>query len=145
MPFREPYNLALVLGALLSLIAALLHVGCIVGGPAWYRFFGAGERMARAAERGSWYPALVTSAITAVLLAWAAYALSAAGAVSPLPLLKAGIIAITAVYLLRGLVLVPVLAFRPAKAGPFIIWSSLICLGYGVVHLIGVVQVWDKL
>ena len=29
------------------LIAALLHVACIVGGPAWYRFFGAGERMAR--------------------------------------------------------------------------------------------------
>ena len=145
MPVREAYNCALLVGAVLSAIAALLHVACIVGGPAWYRFFGAGERMARAAERGSWYPALATLGVTAVLLAWAAYALSAAGALSPLPLLKAGIVAITAVYLLRGLVLVPVLAFKPSQATPFVVWSSLICLGYGIVHLVGVVQVWTKL
>jgi hypothetical protein len=143
--YRESFNSALVAGAVLSFIAALLHVACIVGGPAWYRFFGAGERMARAAERGSWYPALATLGITAVLLGWSAYALSAAGALSPLPVLKAGIVAITAVYLLRGLVLVPVVVLRPSQATPFVVWSSLICLGYGIVHLVGVVQVWGKL
>lgn len=145
MPIQESYNLALVLGAALSAMGALLHVACIFGGPAWYRFFGAGERMARAAERGSWYPALATLGVTAVLLAWSAYALSAAGALRALPLLKAGIVAITVVYLLRGLVLVPVLVLRPSRLTPFVVWSSLICLGFGLVHLVGVVQVWGTL
>ncbi|MED5621131.1 hypothetical protein [Ideonella sp. BN130291] len=138
-------NPALLLAAALSFIAALLHLGCILGGPAWYRFFGAGERMAQAAARGSWVPAGVTAGITLVLLAWAAYALSAAGAVPRLPLLKAAIVAITVVYLLRGLVLVPALVFKPTHVTPFVVWSSLICLGYGLVHLLGVVQVWGRL
>jgi hypothetical protein len=141
----QSYNSALVVGAGLSVIAALLHVACIFGGPAWYRFFGAGERMAEAAARGSWYPAVLTLGITGILFAWAAYALSAAGALPSLPLLKAGIVAITAVYLLRGLVLFPVLMFKPAQVTPFVVWSSLICLGYGLVHLRGLVQVWPKL
>jgi hypothetical protein len=141
----HPYNHALIVAAVLSAIGALLHVACIAGGPAWYRFFGAGERMATAAERGEWWPAMATLGITLVLLAWAAYALSAAGMLPALPLLKAGIVAITAVYLLRGLILFPVLALKPAQVTPFIVWSSLICLGYGLVHLWGVVQVWDTL
>jgi hypothetical protein len=141
----NPLNPALLVGAGLSAAAALLHLACILGGPAWYRFLGAGERMAQAAAEGSWRPAVVTAGITLVLFAWAGYALSAAGAVQPLPLLKAGMVTITAVYLLRGLVLLPVLAFKPSQATPFVVWSSLICLGYGVVHLIGVVQVWERL
>ena len=36
-------NPALVTGGLLSVAASLLHIGCIIGGPDWYRFFGAGE------------------------------------------------------------------------------------------------------
>lgn len=39
-------NLSLVFAAALSAIAASLHLAIIVGGPAWYRFFGAGERFA---------------------------------------------------------------------------------------------------
>lgn len=138
-------NPFLVAAAGLSGLAALLHVACIVGGPSWYRFFGAGEPMATAAARGSWYPACVTLGISLILLGWAAYALAASGALPALPLLKTGIVVITAVYLLRGLVLFPVLALRPGHVTPFIIWSSLICLGFGLVHLVGVVQVWKRL
>ncbi|RQP24641.1 hypothetical protein [Piscinibacter terrae] len=145
MPDAHPYNLALILAAVLSAIGALLHVACIVGGPAWYRFFGAGERLAKAAERGEWWPAIATMGITLVLLAWSAYGLSAAGVLPALPLLRAGIVAITAVYLLRGLILFPVMVLKPSALTPFVVWSSLICLGYGLVHLWGVVQVWDRL
>ena len=72
-------NAWLLLAAALDAIAALLHVGCIVFGAAWYRFFGAGERMARLAEAGDWRPTVVTSGIAIVLSVWALYALSAAG------------------------------------------------------------------
>jgi len=40
-------NTFLMIGAALSGLAALLHVGCILFGAPWYRFFGAGEKMAR--------------------------------------------------------------------------------------------------
>lgn len=142
---QTTYNTTLLIAAGLSVIAALLHIGCIVGGPAWYRFFGAGERIARQAEEGSWQPALITSGITMVLLIWAGYALSAAGALPPFPLLKIGIVVITAIYLLRGLALFPVLLSSPQKATPFVVWSSLVCIGFGAVHMLGVVQVWERL
>jgi hypothetical protein len=41
---QSPYKTSLVVGAGLSIIAALLHVACIFGGPSWYRFFGVGDR-----------------------------------------------------------------------------------------------------
>ena len=134
----------LVIGGGLSAVAALLHIGCIIGGPAWYRFFGAGEQMARAAERGEIYPALITFGIAAVLAIWAAYAFAGAGLIRHLPLMRAALVAITAVYLLRGLVIVPI-ALKPELQFPFNIWSSLIVLGYGLIHLVGTIRAWPAL
>ena len=57
------YNLALVIAAALSALAAVLHVGTIIAGPSWYRLFGAGERFIRAAEAGRTFPAVVTAAM----------------------------------------------------------------------------------
>ena len=48
---QSPYKTSLVVGAGLSIIAALLHVACIFGGPSWYRFFGVGDRRANRAFR----------------------------------------------------------------------------------------------
>jgi hypothetical protein len=135
----------LIIAAGLSAVAALLHVGIIFGGAPWYRFFGAGERMASAAAAGRAYPTIVTSGIAALLGTWAAYALAGAGVIAPLPWMKAALALITAVYLLRGFAIVPLLLFARPKATPFLIWSSLICIGYGAVHLAGVAQAWDRL
>lgn len=138
------YNVWLLGAAVLSAIAALLHVAIVIGGPAWYRFFGAGERMASAAAAGQRYPTLVTLAIAAVLAVWAAYALSGAGLLPAMPLLRLALAAITAVYCLRGLAIVPLWIFARAQATPFMVWSSLICLGYGIVHLVGTLQIWPQ-
>jgi hypothetical protein len=139
------YNAWLVVAAALSGVAALLHVAIVFGGAPWYRFFGAGEAMALAAESGRAYPAIVTIGIALVLGLWAAYALSGAGLLSALPLLKWCLTAITAVYLLRGLGIVPLYLFAREQATPFMVWSSIICIGYGVVHLVGIIQAWSKL
>jgi hypothetical protein len=138
-------NTPLAAGALLSAIAALLHLGIIVGGPAWYRFFGAGERLARAAEQGRRYPDVITLAIAAVLFTWSAYALAGAGVIGPLPLSKAALVAITAVYLVRGVGYAPLVVANGGRVTPFVVWSSLICFGYGLVHLVGLVQRWAAL
>jgi len=139
------YNTWLIIAAGLSAIAALLHIAIIIGGAPWYRFFGAGEGMASAAAAGRWYPAIVTAGIALVLSVWAAYALSGAGVIQPLPLLKLGLCVITAIYLVRGLAVVPLLAISREKATPFLLWSSAICCGYGAVHLLGLTQVWTML
>ena len=138
-------NMPLAAGAVLSAIAALLHLGIIAGGPAWYRFFGAGERMARAAGQGRWYPTLVTACIAAVLGAWSAYALAGAGLIGALPLLKTALTAITAVYLVRACAYAPLVLAKGGRITPFVVWSSLICLVYGLVHLLGLVQRWQAL
>jgi hypothetical protein len=138
-------NIPLVVGALLSFVAALLHRGIIVGGPAWYRFFGAGERFARAAADGRWYPTIVTLGIATVLFAWSAYALAGAGVVHGLPFVKVALAAITTVYLVRGLAFAPLVLAKGRALTPFVVWSSLICFGYGVVHLVGLVQRWPAL
>ncbi|MBA4046740.1 MAG: hypothetical protein C0471_20360 [Erythrobacter sp.] len=135
----------LIAGAALSAAAALLHVGVIAGGPDWYRFFGAGERMAQMATRGHWYPPVVTTGIAIVLAGWALVALSGAGLTVRVPLLRTGLTAITAIYLARGLLIVPVAMFVPYPEGAFDYWSSLIVLVYGLVYAIGLWRAWPAL
>ncbi|MEW5685037.1 MAG: hypothetical protein AB1942_08970 [Pseudomonadota bacterium] len=134
-------NRWLVVGGVLSALASLLHLAVIAGGPAWYRFFGAGERLALAAARGSPVPAVVTLGIASVLAIWAAYAFSGAGLIPRLPLLRTGLVVISAIYLLRGLFLFPGL-----YAGHvFTTWSSAIVLAYGVAYAVGTWKAWPAL
>ena len=137
---------ALVLAAALSALAALAHVGIVIGGPAWYRFFGAGEGMARLAASGSLYPPLLTLGIAGVLAGWSAYALSAAGLLPPLPFLRIVLVAITGIYLLRALAGFVLAVAAPAGNSPaFWLWSSVACLAIGSVHAYGLLKRWSLL
>ena len=138
---RNPW---LIVGGWLSIAASLLHIGVIIGGPDWYRFFGAGEALAQADARGDWTPTIVTLGISIVLAIWAAYAFSGAGLIRRLPLLRTGLATISAIYLARGLLLLPVLAFNPEIVTPFDVWSSLIVLGYGIAYAVGTWQIWPR-
>ena len=62
-----------------------------------------------------------------------------------LPLLRTGLVAIAAIYLLRGLVIVPMAVLRPELISPFWIWSSLIVLAYGTCYAVGTWSAWSKL
>lgn len=139
------YNQPLILGAILSAIAALLHLGCIIFGAPWYRFLGAGEQMAQLAESGSSQPSIITLIITSILGIWSLYALSGAGVIRKLPLLRTGLCVITAIYLIRGTIFFPLMSYFPDNSPLFWIVSSSICFFYGAVHLIGLRQVWHKL
>ena len=145
MAMEHPLDPMLVLAAGLSAVAALLHLLIILGGAPWYRFFGAGERLARAAEAGRLYPSLVTAGIAAVLGLWAAYALAAGGLRLALPWVPQVLCAVTAVYLVRGLAVVPLMVFMRAAVTPFLLWSSAVCLLVGLVHLVGLYQAWPRL
>lgn len=135
----------LLIGGFLSLLASLLHIGVILGGPDWYRFFGAGEEMAKMAEKGSIYPTLITFGIASVLAIWAWFAFAGAGLAWKPPLLRTGLVIISAIYLLRGLVLLPMAVFIPEKINSFAIWSSLIVLAYGLFYGMGTWKAWSSL
>ena len=138
----EPW---LIAGGFLSAVAALMHLAIIAGGPAWYRWFHAGEAIARMAERGEAQAWLVTLSIAAVLAVFAAYAFAAADVLPRLPLMRLALLGITAIYLLRGLALVPLLVWRPQLVDSFILWSSFVVLVYGIVHAVGTWLVWPRL
>lgn len=129
----------------MSAVAAALHLGCILFGATWYRFFGAGERMARLAEAGSSHPTRVTLVITAILLVWSAYALSGAGVIPRLPLLRTILCAIAAVYLVRGFLFYPLMPRFPGNSMTFWLVSSTICAAIGVLHAVGIKQAWPVL
>lgn len=138
-------NKYLLAAAMCCLAAALAHLGCIVFGGDWYRFFGAGEQMARMAEQGLWYPTIVTSVIVLVLLIWALYGLSGAGAIKRLPLTKLALILITSIFLLRAFSFVGLMPFFPENSLTFWLVSSGICLVIGSLFALGSWQQWSAL
>ncbi|MBX2849540.1 MAG: hypothetical protein KTR16_14560 [Acidiferrobacterales bacterium] len=137
----------LKIAGVLSFIASAMHLAIILGGPSWYRFFGAGEHMATMAEKGMLQPILITLFISAVLATWGAYAWSGAGILPKLPLLKFALILITIIYLLRGVLglVAPFISSHPQitqNSIGFWVWSSIICLVFGLVHLKAVADKW---
>lgn len=141
-------NQWLKLGGILSFAVALLHVVIIfVGAPA-YRYFGAGEDMAKAAESGSAFPAALTLFLVVVFAVWGFYGLSGAGVIRRLPLLKIALILIGAVYTLRGVAvfqqLLQILA-SSAEVAPRDVVFSLVSLVIGSAYVTGTISNWSAL
>ena len=138
-------NVFLLIAGTLSAIAAILHLGCIYFGASWYRFFGAGEYMATLAEQGSSKPTLITAVIFLVLSLWSLYAFSAASAIFRLPFLRMALVIITFIYLLRGVAGFFFITSPMGRTPEFWVWSSVICLSFGIIHLVGLKQQWAHL
>ncbi len=134
----------LLVGGLLTGVVALLHVAIILGGPPWYRFFGAGERMAQLAARGSSSPAMITATLAAIFSVWTLYALSGAGVIRRLPFLRLVLLLIAAIYLARGALGVPFVMFvddpyarQLRDRTTFMIVSSAISTLLGLCYAVG--------
>lgn len=141
-------NLYLLIAAVLNASVALIHLGIVIGGPTWYRFFGAGEEMAKMAASGNPQATITTLFLVFVFAVWSIYALSASAVIRKLPLTKTVIFTIACIYTMRGLMGLPVVLLidhpylnELADKLTFMIISSLICLIFGCIHFIG----WYKL
>jgi hypothetical protein len=137
-------NKYLLSGGTFSFLVALLHVAIILGGPDWYRFWGAGEQMAKLEENGSLLPDIITFFVVIVFLIWGLYAYSGAGLIRRLPLLKTGLVVISSIYTIRGLLPV-IFILRPEYMTDFLLWTSMVSLIAGLTHFIGTKKVWAKL
>jgi len=140
----------LIIAGSFSLLAAALHVGVVIGGPSWYRFFGAGETIAVMAEKGSFKPTVITLAIAIILFIWGAYAWSGAGFLPSMPFIKLVLSTITAIYLIRGVVglVAPFASNHPQiQQNSITFWmlSSAVCFVIGLFHLLGIIEIWPTL
>lgn len=141
-------NKFLIIAATCSALVAIAHLGCIVFGADWYRFFGAGEAMAKMAEAGHWYPTVVTLVIVvivALLSVWSLYALSAARVIKRLPLLRLGLIVISAIYIIRGIAFMGTMPMFPENSLMFWFISSSISLSIGLLYAFGTYKSWSHL
>jgi len=140
------YKRFLVLAGISGLLLAVFQV-VITFNPAWSFYFGAPKNITDN------YPLLVTTGVIAALFfaIFGLYGLSGAGVIRRLPLLRPGLCAISAVFILRGLLIVPQLlvitGLRPVVAplpARFVV-SSLISLTIGVIYLVGMAGKWKNL
>jgi hypothetical protein len=130
-------------GAAASFAIAALHLVIIVVGAPGYRYFGA-PQLATLAEQGSARPALLTLLLAAVFAVWGLYGLSGAGRIRRLPLLRTILVAVAAIYLLRGLLLVPEIVgfvLGPVHYVRGMVFSF-VSLCAGLAHLCGLVPLF---
>jgi hypothetical protein len=127
----------------------LVAAGVLSAGGRGYRYFGAGEHMARLADRGSSEPTVITIVLVLMFASWAAYAFAGAGLVRPLPRLRTVLLLIGLVYAGRGLVVFPQAYFwisAGSAAVPFrhLVFSAA-SLVVGGAYLVGTFQAWPTL
>ena len=101
--------------------------------------------MAQLDLAGHWYPKAVTSVLVVILSVWALYALSGAGVIRRLPLVRSVLCVVTGIYLLRAVAFVPLQDYFPGNSMTFWLVSSAICFAISAVHLVGLRQVWSDL
>lgn len=149
---RPPFsNRILFWSGVTAVVGALLHVAILIGGPDWYAFFGAPQRLVEMARAGNLRAPISCLVIATILLLFAAYAFSGAGVIRRLPLLRAALLLIASVLILRGILFIPLVLWRPgALAGicdcrnvdTFIVATSIVCLALGIGYAIGARNVW---
>ena len=136
----------LLAAGILSFSVALFQA-VITFSPVWSRYFGAPEEFVT-------NPALlyVAGLAAAVIFAiFGLYALSGAGYVRTLPMLRMGLLAIGCIYTLRGLVVIPILLITMGyiqssdPVPPTGLSSSVISLLIGLIYLIGTFGCWQNL
>lgn len=138
------YNTPLLIGTSFSLAVAILHFACIFWGANGFRFLGAGEPIVSRSAAGHWYPPFIAFVIGAVLAIWALYALSGSGVIPTLPYLRLVLVGITGIYLLRAVAFPLLKPAFPGNSTTFWLVTSAICLVIGLVHLVGLIQVWQR-
>lgn len=125
------------LSILIAMAGVLIHVGAAIAGPSWFEFFNAPPSVQASARAGTWLAPASALAIAALMGACGAYAASALKLIPRLPLLTAGLAGMSAICLIRALLL-PVLAIsHPELRNTFEIVAAIVWGAAGVGFAVG--------
>jgi hypothetical protein len=133
-------NVPLLIGGYFSLAFAVFQISAIWWPQPVLRYFGGPEQLSR--QRPLAY-ALLCLGVGIAVAVFGVYALSAAGQLRRLPLLRTLVTTVTVIYLLRGLFAVPQIpsVLRHPEYLRVLVFS-LIALTVGLVHLAGLVRLF---
>ncbi|MDW5418685.1 hypothetical protein R6242_19135 [Iodobacter sp. CM08] len=134
---KNAYTSWILLAAGIATVGVIIHLAAIVGGPAWYAFFGAPPKIVASARDGTWLAPISAALIAFLMAICALYACSGAGVIRRLPLLRTGLFCIAAICLIRGVVLIPFAILHPVLLNPFEIIASLIWATAGFGFALG--------
>ncbi len=98
-------NAWLVFSAIGDFAIAVLHLAIIAIGPKGYVYYGA-VSLGLATQRGEVWPAVLMLAIALLFTVWGCYALAGARLLRPLYLLRTVLVFASAMYILRGLIVI---------------------------------------
>lgn len=133
-------NYYLIIGGIFSLAFALFQVSAIFWPPELVSYFGGPKNMQATNLLGY----AVLCILVGILVAAAGlYAISGAGKIRRLPLLRSILIFITTIYLLRGFTFISdiiIIQKNPDKDLTHFLVFSLIALCVGLVHLTGLIK-----
>ena len=136
----------LLLVGIAASAGAALHIAIIFGGPDWYAFFGAPRGLVEMARAGNVRAPISCLVIAAFLALLAAYAFSGAGVIGRPAFLRFGLGSIAAALILRGVLFIPLIVWRPGvlsgicncrSVDTLIIVTSVLCLAMGVGYALG--------
>ena len=142
----EPFKRMLIVAGTISLALALFQAA-IGFSPSLSLYFGAPESLA--ADLRLLIPTSLF--IAGVISVFGCYALSGAGYIRPLPWLRPVLVIISAIYIFRGLLLIPEILILagtldiPIPVAPRFVVFSVFALMTGVIYLAGTVYGWYRL
>ena len=136
---------AFYIAAGIAVFGALIHWIAPVLGPDFYAFLRAPAVVVQSARQHTWLAPVGALVIGMLMLVCALYALSGAGLIRPLPLLKTGILVTGVICLVRGLAVLPFLLLMPKTVTAFNIIASLIWFICGLGYVLGAWRHWQWL
>ena len=126
----------LLTGGVIAGLAAVWHLLCILGGPAWFIFARAPSVIIASAQQGTLLAPIGTIIVAALMFTCTIYALSGAGVIRKIPLLKSALVTITILCLLRVVVVIPSLLYSSFTDTWQVIATS-VWLFVGICFLLG--------
>jgi hypothetical protein len=134
-----------LLAAGIALFGAIIHWVAPFVGVDWYGFLTAPQDVVDSARNGTMLAPVGAAIIGLLMFACAMYAFSGAGLSRRLPLTKTALAVISAICLLRGLLLIPFLIRFPLAVSTFDIVASAVWFVAGAAFAVGTVGNWRRL
>jgi len=129
----------LLSGGIIAGLAAVWHLLCIIGGPAWFIFARAPSVIIVSAQQGTLLAPIGTIIVAVLMFTCTIYAFSGAGVIRKIPLLKSALVTITILCLLRAVVVIPSLLYS-SFADTWQVIASSVWLFVGICFLLGSVS-----
>jgi hypothetical protein len=127
----------LVLAALIAIGNAVAHMSCIYIGPDCYAAQLAPPQLIESAKSGTYLAPVSAIVISVIFVIWGLFALSAAGIIRKLPLLKFAIYAISTLCIIRGILPLQQWLRHPEKVSDAAFYYGIAWLITGLLFLLG--------